>query len=319
MIAKLKLIGLEERYPKQLSGGQQQRVAVARALVINPAILLLDEPFSNLDAKLRESTGIELRRIQRDLGLTSIFVTHDQNEAMAIADKIAVMNGGVIEQLGSATAIYERPATRFVAEFIGRANFLAGSVAQQSKAGARIELAAGLSLTLSDATLPAGAREVDVMVRPENVTLSPDAYPGSLPGEIDIISYQGSTAHVLLRLPNGDLLFIECKGRDASWMRAGARAYASIDERSVTVFARSDSERAPAERASNAARAVSIRREICMPSLLLLRMDNGYDLSLFEELNSRFRFSPRSSCGKDRGIARPFPSSEWNERPSEKD
>ena len=156
---------------------------------------------------------------------------------MAIADKIAVMNGGVIEQIGSATAIYERPATRFVAEFIGRANFLAGSVAQQSKgAEARIELAAGLSLTLSDASLPAGVREVDVMVRPENVALSADAHPNSLPGEIDVISYQGSTAHVLLRLSNSDSLFIECKGRDASWMRTGARAHASIDERSVTVF-----------------------------------------------------------------------------------
>jgi putative spermidine/putrescine transport system ATP-binding protein len=238
MIEKLKLPGLEQRYPKQLSGGQQQRVAVARALVINPAILLLDEPFSNLDAKLRESTGIELRRIQRELGLTSIFVTHDQNEAMAIADKIAVMNGGVIEQLGSASEIYETPATRFVADFIGRANFLTGSVAGRTALGSKIVLSSGGALVLPESKVSREAHQIEVMVRPEDVLLTPSPEPQSLDGVIDVISYQGATAHIIVRLPSGQTLTAECKGREAGWMSPGGKVFASLRPESVTVFRR---------------------------------------------------------------------------------
>ncbi|WP_201830903.1 ABC transporter ATP-binding protein [Microvirga zambiensis] len=236
MVEKLKLKGLEQRYPKQLSGGQQQRVAVARALVINPAILLLDEPFSNLDAKLRESTGIELRRIQRELGLTSIFVTHDQNEAMAIADKIAVMNGGVIEQLGSASEIYETPATRFVAEFIGKANFLTGSVVDRSASGVRIDLSSAGALVVPESKVGRDARHVEVMIRPENVVLTADPALQSLQGVVDVISYQGATAHAIIRLPSGLTLMAECKGREAGWMSPGGKVFASLQPESVTVF-----------------------------------------------------------------------------------
>jgi len=236
MVEKLKLKGLEQRYPKQLSGGQQQRVAVARALVINPAILLLDEPFSNLDAKLRESTGIELRRIQRELGLTSIFVTHDQTEAMAIADKIAVMNGGVIEQLGSASEIYETPATRFVAEFIGKANFLTGSVVDRSASGVRIDLSSAGALVVPESKVGRDARHVEVMIRPENVVLTADPALQSLQGVVDVISYQGATAHAIIRLPSGLTLTAECKGREAGWMSPGGKVFASLQPESVTVF-----------------------------------------------------------------------------------
>jgi putative spermidine/putrescine transport system ATP-binding protein len=236
MIGKLKLTGLEQRYPKQLSGGQQQRVAVARALVINPAILLLDEPFSNLDAKLRESTGIELRRIQRELGLTSIFVTHDQNEAMAIADKIAVMNGGVIEQLGSAADIYEKPSTRFVAEFIGKANFLPGSVVDRSATESKISLSSGETLIVPASKVSREARRVEVMVRPENVVVSPDNGAQAIGGIVDVISYQGSSAHAIVRLADGSTLIAECKGREASWMSVDGSVFATIEPGSVTVF-----------------------------------------------------------------------------------
>src|SRR6185436_13617051 len=124
----VKLGGLGDRRPLQMSGGQRQRVALARALVINPAVLLLDEPLSNLDLKLREEMRVEIVSIQRRLGITTVFVTHDQGEALVMSDRIAVMNHGRIEQIGDPAAIYETPATRFVAEFIGRMNLLSGTV-----------------------------------------------------------------------------------------------------------------------------------------------------------------------------------------------
>jgi len=124
----VQLVGLGERRPLQMSGGQRQRVALARALVINPTVLLLDEPLSNLDLKLREEMRIEIAAIQRRLGITTVFVTHDQSEALVMSNRIAVMNAGRIEQIGEPADIYERPATRFVAEFIGRMNMFAGEV-----------------------------------------------------------------------------------------------------------------------------------------------------------------------------------------------
>ncbi|WP_099205673.1 ABC transporter ATP-binding protein [Scatolibacter rhodanostii] len=124
MLALVKMSGCEKKYPTQLSGGQQQRIAIARALMLKPSLLLLDEPFSALDAKIRAQMRVELKNIQEEAGLTIIFVTHDQEEAMAISDRIAVMNQGCIEQLGSPTEIYNNPASRFVAEFIGEMNFV---------------------------------------------------------------------------------------------------------------------------------------------------------------------------------------------------
>jgi putative spermidine/putrescine transport system ATP-binding protein len=236
MIVKLKLNGLEDRYPKQLSGGQQQRVAVARALVINPAILLLDEPFSNLDAKLRESTGIELRRIQQELGLTSIFVTHDQHEAMSIADRIAVMHQGVVEQIGTAADIYERPKTRFVADFIGKANFLKATVEDPASGLIHVSVAKGLHLRVPGESLPARGTIIEAMIRPENISLQKALSDDRLPGHIEVVSYQGATAHIILRLQGGEALSIECNGRLGAEFRPGDRASATIDEASVTVF-----------------------------------------------------------------------------------
>ncbi|MFE3741433.1 ABC transporter ATP-binding protein [Streptomyces sp. NPDC059134] len=164
----LRLVGLEayaDRRPKQLSGGQQQRVAVARALATRPAVLLLDEPLSNLDAKLRREMRVELRELQQRLGITMVFVTHDQEEAMSLSDRIAVMNGGRVEQLGTPTEVYRTPATRFVAEFIGAANILEGTGAEDGTlhlGGERLD--SGL------ATLPDG-ETVTLAVRPERVTV----------------------------------------------------------------------------------------------------------------------------------------------------
>ncbi|MBS9721387.1 ABC transporter ATP-binding protein [Tianweitania sp. BSSL-BM11] len=209
VLSMMQLDGLAQRYPSQLSGGQQQRVAVARALVINPAILLLDEPFSNLDAKLRDSTGYELRRIQRDLGLTSIFVTHDQSEAMGIADRIAVMNKGVIEQLGSADEIYNRPATRFIASFIGKANFVPATVISNKEH--IVELGGGIRLQLTSQPLPADGTAIDVMMRPEHLAIGNPEDAG-LKARLEDVTFQGSTARIRASTETGGDLLIEVPG-----------------------------------------------------------------------------------------------------------
>jgi iron(III) transport system ATP-binding protein len=134
MLELVSLAGYDDRRPGQLSGGQQQRVAIARTLAIEPRVLLLDEPLSNLDAKLRASTGLELKRLQRRLGITTVFVTHDQQEAMTIADRLAVLDQGVIQQVGAPRELYDLPANRFVAEFVGSINIYAGRVGSAADA-----------------------------------------------------------------------------------------------------------------------------------------------------------------------------------------
>jgi putative spermidine/putrescine transport system ATP-binding protein len=162
-LAMVGLAGFEERYPRRMSGGQQQRVALARALVIRPSVLLLDEPLSNLDAKLREDMQIELRQIQRNLGTTTILVTHDQNEAMSLSDRIVVMNQGRIEQIGTPQETYERPASTFVSQFLGKTNDFAATVDRTSSTPCLI--AGSWS-----APAPAGvAGSVTISVRPERI------------------------------------------------------------------------------------------------------------------------------------------------------
>jgi putative spermidine/putrescine transport system ATP-binding protein len=166
-LAAMDLVGLKgfaDRYPRRMSGGQQQRVALARALVIKPALLLLDEPLSNLDAKLREEMQGELRQIQRSVGTTTILVTHDQHEAMALSDRIVVMNHGRIEQIGAPDAVYDRPASAFVASFLGKTNVLEGTGDGRGSA-----MIGGLVLALPGA----GVGPLKVAVRPERLTLAP--------------------------------------------------------------------------------------------------------------------------------------------------
>ena len=166
------LQGLGERFPNQLSGGQQQRVALARALVVEPGVLLFDEPLSNLDAKLRVSMRNEIKRIQRRLGITSIYVTHDQSEAMALADRIIIMNHGVIEQIGTPSEIYRHPATKFVADFIGRSNFIDCTVKQAADGRTTVDME-GTAITIDDAKWQSRqvGQTVTVMARPESILL----------------------------------------------------------------------------------------------------------------------------------------------------
>jgi iron(III) transport system ATP-binding protein len=167
------LVGLEDRYPSQLSGGQQQRVALARALVTNPKVLLLDEPLSNLDAKLREELRFEIKSLVRRMGITAVYVTHDQAEAMVISDRIAVMDSGNVVQLGTAQEIYSRPANKFVADFIGTMNFLSGEVVEvlsDSKGVyVRTEFSDRFACKSAANTVTASGAEVFASIRPEDV------------------------------------------------------------------------------------------------------------------------------------------------------
>ena len=160
------------RQPDQLSGGQRQRVALARAIVCRPKVLLLDEPLSALDAKLRHTMRLELKHLQRRLGITFVFVTHDQEEALTMSDRIAVINRGRIEQLGTATEIYHRPRTPFAADFIGQANLLGGAVVARHGLTAHVRLDGGLELTVSALELPADATTALVSIRPEKIHIS---------------------------------------------------------------------------------------------------------------------------------------------------
>ena len=175
MLDLVGLPGVEHRYPDQLSGGQRQRVALARALVIEPSMLLLDEPLSNLDALLRKRMRLELREIQQRLGITTIFVTHDQDEAFEMSDRVALLNAGHVEQLGKPETLYDAPATRFVAEFIGEASLLEGRIVDRSDGEATIELPGGTSIrAVADERAPAAGERGLLFVRPERVELAED-------------------------------------------------------------------------------------------------------------------------------------------------
>jgi iron(III) transport system ATP-binding protein len=183
------LTGLEQRAPNQLSGGQQQRVALARALVMEPKVLLFDEPLSNLDAKLREQMRAEIRRIQQTLGITSVYVTHDQAEAMALSDRIVIMNTGRIAQIGTAQQIYRRPADAFVADFIGKANFLSAQVV--GVAPGRLDLNVlghQLSIDMPD-VVPCVGEYATLLARPEAILL--DVGGEGYPGRVSRVAYLG--------------------------------------------------------------------------------------------------------------------------------
>ncbi len=185
----VELGGYESRAPNQLSGGQQQRVALARALVMEPKVLLMDEPLSNLDAKLRETMRGEIRNIQQNLGITSVYVTHDQLEAMTLSDQIVVMNEGLIEQVGTPLEVYRYPKSRFVADFIGRANFIEAVAAESRPGEFRIStLGQTITMKMDGGSYPQGSR-LTLIARPEMILVRPD---GPFQGIVKRASYLGS-------------------------------------------------------------------------------------------------------------------------------
>ncbi len=187
------------RKPNQLSGGQQQRVALARALVNRPNVLLLDEPLGALDLKLRRQLQIELKRIQVEVGITFVYVTHDQEEALTMSDRIAVMHAGKVEQLGTPEELYERPATRFVADFIGTTNLLRGRIEGEGS----VRLSSGEIAACAHDGLAAG-REVEISVRPESISLVPPEALGAIRGRVDQAAYLGNIVSYLV-VTNGGL------------------------------------------------------------------------------------------------------------------
>jgi spermidine/putrescine transport system ATP-binding protein len=203
MLEVVRLGDLAGRRPDQLSGGQRQRAALARALVNTPSALLLDEPLGALDLKLRQAMQIELKRIQREVGISFLFVTHDQEEALAMSDRIAVMNRGRVEQVGTPEEIYHAPATVFVAGFIGEANLLGGTVADERGGQVQVRLTAGSRIAIPGAAV---GRAVIVMVRPESIELRRDEPPGEGPrlrATVVELAFQGAVVRCFLRDANG--------------------------------------------------------------------------------------------------------------------
>ena len=204
-LGMLGLGGLEQRLPSELSGGQQQRVAVARSLVLEPAVLLFDEPLSNLDAKLRRRVRQDIRDLQQSLSLTVIYVTHDQEEALAVSDHIIVMEGGRIAQEGSPQSLYERPASRFLADFIGDANLVDGEVVVSAD-GERFA-AGNVSLPVRANGVPPGP--ATLAIRPNRLRVSASANGGALPGECRRAAYLGSRIEYVIETPWGELLVFD--------------------------------------------------------------------------------------------------------------
>jgi putative spermidine/putrescine transport system ATP-binding protein len=211
-LALVRLGGYGGRLPRQLSGGQQQRVALARALAIRPDVLLLDEPLSNLDAKLRQEVRVEIRELQRQLGLTTVMVTHDQEEALTMADRLVVMNEGSVRQVGSQRDLYERPADRFVAGFVGRTTFLAGTV----EAPGRFRSNGGLALACAGGN-PGHAV---LSLRPERIEIGLQPRSGldnSLSGTVEFVSYLGALIDIHVRLSPSDRLVVQIANREGGF------------------------------------------------------------------------------------------------------
>jgi spermidine/putrescine transport system ATP-binding protein len=213
MLNLVKLSDLGRRKPAQLSGGQQQRVALARALANNPKVLLLDEPLSALDLKLRKEMQIELKRIQNETGIMFVFVTHDQGEALTMSDRIAVMSAGQILQVGSPTEIYEHPTSHFVADFIGETNFLEGVVIAHNGATARVRLSSGVEREATAPSEAAHSGKVSLAVRPERVSLNRPHDGAALGGRVANVVYVGTDTNYHLQLEDGSTFLVRLQNR----------------------------------------------------------------------------------------------------------
>ena len=234
----VQLVALADRRPDQLSGGQQQRVALARAMAIRPRLLLMDEPLSNLDAKLRVEMRTEIRRLQRELGITTVYVTHDQEEALAISERLAVMNAGRVEQVGFPWDVYQAPSSAFVAQFIGSSNSLTGTVLGQAAGWTCVDVA---GWRLQARPTGGAGRRVLAVFRPEAVTLLAGETPAAGPtvGEGEVVSreFLGAVLRYRLRLPGGHLIHLdEHRPAAATLKTEGARVRFLVRPEDVLLF-----------------------------------------------------------------------------------
>jgi iron(III) transport system ATP-binding protein len=238
-LALVNLTGLEARYPNELSGGQQQRVALARSLVVEPEILLLDEPLSNLDAKLRERMRVELKQLQRRTGITFVYVTHDQAEALALSDMIAVMHAGRLQQYGTPYDVYARPANRLVADFMGLVNLVAGKVLTASNGVATVEAGAGLRF---DVAMPPGATAgdaVELVIRPESIRLRPtEGRDGPAIATVTDGTFLGNISEYYVTLEAGQSLRVQTHPQQR--FAVGDTVAVEVDAGQCSVFASPD-------------------------------------------------------------------------------
>jgi putative spermidine/putrescine transport system ATP-binding protein len=227
----LELVGLAEharKYPHQLSGGQQQRVALARALAVRPRVLLLDEPLSALDAKVREQLRDEIRRLQLELGVTTVFVTHDQEEALSMADRVGVMRAGRLEQCDVPAVLYDRPATPFVAEFVGTMNHIPGRTVD----GGRVQVLGQVLPGDAEGAAPAPGTDVDVLVRPEAVVVqAADATGGD--AVVMVSTFRGSSVRMRLALRDGSEMLADVASHRAAELATGTHVSISLLDRPV--------------------------------------------------------------------------------------
>jgi len=231
-IRLVSLDGFEERKPHQLSGGQRQRVALARALAPRPSVLLLDEPLSALDAKLRQAMQLELKRLQRQLGVTFVFVTHDQEEALIMSDRIAIVNEGRIEQIGDAQDIYHRPATAFVADFVGQTNLLEADMIGRAGTVTRLRLEGGLELALPHVPWLGEATKLLISIRPEKIHVSkqPVLAANTFAALVEDEVFMGATDHLVLATDAGTKLSVVVANESAllEAIHTGDRVYCGL-------------------------------------------------------------------------------------------
>jgi len=239
MINLVKMVELKDRQINQISGGQQQRVALARALAPRPDVLLLDEPLSALDQKLRKEMQIELKRLQNETGITFVFVTHDQEEALTMSDRIAVMNQGRILQIGTPREIYKQPAERFVADFIGETNFLQADVISARDGIAEIALPSG---TKVEANLPDGFqpnKRVNIVIRPEHTMITADTDDYALVGRLENAVYFGTDMHYHLILDSGEPFMIRMQNNpedNIDKLTKGVKIYVGLSKNAVQIL-----------------------------------------------------------------------------------
>ena len=235
VMAMLKLVeleGLEDRMTNQLSGGQQQRVALARALVVQPSVLLFDEPLSNLDAKLRVAMRTEIRRIQQTVGITAIYVTHDQSEAMSISDQIIIMNKGKIAQMGTPREIYYQPKNEFVADFIGEVNFLTGSVTSIDSKAIHVDVG-GVDITAESFEKVQKGDPCKIVLRPESITL---ADKGVLPCTVTLSTFMGSYQYYQVDVNGMMIKITEYNPKNHKLYEAGDKAYLNFESHNLHIL-----------------------------------------------------------------------------------